>query len=274
MVEQLVPNELWTLVEPVFPAPPARPRGGRQRQSSRRTFAGILYLLRWGLPWRQLPVALGLGSGRTCERRFLEWQRGGVWMRLWRILLDYAQQHGCLDWSRSALDSISIPAPRGGSHTGPNPTDRGKAGSKLHLLIDGQGLPLAISLSGANVHDSKQLEATVDAVPGVRNGRRGRPRRRPTKLYADKGYDFGRCRRALTYRRIVPRIARRGVESSSTLGRHRWRVERTLSWLMSYRKLAVRRERSAASFLALAQLACALIVWRRTRGALSAPEVV
>ena len=131
-------------------------------------------------------------------------------MRHRRILLDYAQQHGCLDWSRSALDSISIPTPRGGAHTGPNPTDRGKAGSKLHLLIDGQGLPLAISLSGANVHDSKQLEATVDAVPGVRNGRRGRPRRRPAKLYADKGYDFGRCRRALIHRRIVPRIARRG----------------------------------------------------------------
>ena len=260
MVKQLVPDELWALIEPVFPAPPARPRGGRQRQSNRRTFAGILYLLRWGLPWRQLPPALGLGSGRTCECRFNEWQRGGVWMRLWRILLDDAQQHGCLDWSRSALDSISIPAPRGGSHTGPNPTDRGKAGSKLHLLIDGQGLLLAIRLSGANAHDLRQLEATVDAVPGVRNGRRGRPRRRSTKLYADKGDDFGRCRRALTHRRIVPRIARRGVESRSTLGRHRWRVERTLSWLVSYRELAVRRERSSASFLALAQLACALIV--------------
>ncbi|AFD27133.1 Transposase-like protein (plasmid) [Deinococcus gobiensis I-0] len=194
-------------------------------------------------------------------------------MRHRRIPLDHAHHHGCLNWSRSALDSISIPAPRGGSHTGPNPTDRGKAGSKLHLLIDGQDLPLAIRLSGANVHDSKQLEAIVDAVPGMRNGRRGRPRRRPTKLYADKGYDVGRCRRALTHRRIVPRIAQRGVESSSTLGRHRWRVERTLSWLVSYRKLAVRRERSSASFLALAQLACALIVWRRTRGALSAPQI-
>ena len=193
-------------------------------------------------------------------------------MRLWRILLNHAQHHGCLDWSHSALDSISIPAPRGGSHTGPNPTDQGKAGSKLHLLIDGQGLPLAISLSGANVHDSKRLEVTVDAVPSVRNGRRGRPRRRPTKLYADKGYDFGCCRRALTHRRIVPLIARCGVESSSTLGWHRWQVERTLSWLMSYRKLAVRRERSAASFLALAQLACALIVWRRTCRTLSAPQ--
>jgi transposase len=272
MIEQLVPDDLWALVQQVIPAPPARPRGGRRRHSARRTLAGIVYLLRWGLPWRQLPLALGFGSGRTCERRFDEWQRQGVWMRLWRILLDHAQQHASVDWSRSALDSISVPAPRGGTHTGPNPTDRGKAGSKLHLLIDGQGLPLALTVSGANVHDSQYLEGTVDAVPGVRNGRPGRPRQRPAKLHADKGYDFERCRQALVHRRISPRIARRGVESSATLGRYRWRVERTLSWLVAFRKLAVRRERSAASFLALAQLACALIVWRRTGGALSAPQ--
>lgn len=272
MVEQLVPDDLWALIQPVIPSPPPRPRGGRPRQCARQTLAGIVYLLRWGLPWRHLPRALGLGSGRTCERRFGEWQRAGVWMRLWRILLDHAQHRGQLDWSRSAIDSISVPAPRGGTHTGPNPTDRGKTGSKLHLLIDGQGVPLAVTLSGANVHDSRCLEMTVDAVSGVRSGGRGRPRRRPAKLHADKGYDFRRCRQALSQRKIASRIARRGVESSATLGRHRWRVERTLSWLVTYRKLAVRRERSAASFLALAQLACALIVWRRTGGALSAPR--
>lgn len=272
MVEPLVPDDLWALVQPVIPPPPVRSRGGRPRHCARQTLAGIIYLLRWGLPWRHLPLALGLGSGRTCERRFAEWQRGGVWMRLWRILLDHAQHRGQLDWSRSAMDSISVPAPRGGTHTGPNPTDRGKTGSKLHLLIDGQGVPLALTLSGANVHDSRHLEMTVDAVPGVRSGRRGRPRRRPAKLHADKGYDFGRCRQALSRPKIAPRIARRGVESSATLGRHRWRVERTLSWLVAFRKLAVRRERSAASFLALAQLACALIVWRRTGGVLSAPR--
>ena len=270
MVEQIVPNDLWVIAASVIPPQGERPHGGRRRTDARRTLAGILYLLRWGLPWRTLPLALGLGSGRTCERRFLEWVKQGVWARLLRVMLDHAARHGVLDWSRAALDSASIPAPRGDAHTGPNPTDRGKAGSKIHLLIDGQGLPFAVVISGANVHDSRQLEATVDAVQGVRNGRRGRPRRRPRKLHADKGYDYPRCSRSLYMRGIVPRIARRGIESSARRGRHRWRVERTLSWILAYRKLAVRRERCAEAFLALCELACALIIHRRVAAVLTA----
>lgn len=263
MVETLVPDALWQIVQRVLPRPPSPSRGGRPRVPARHSLAGILYILRWGLPWRALPPALGFGSGRTCQRRFQEWQQAGVWMRLWRILLDQAHHERHLDWSRAALDSASVPAPRGGQATGPNPTDRGKAGSKLHLVIDGQGTPLALTVTGANIHDSRQLEATVQAIPGVRSGGRGRPRCRPAKLHADKGYDFRRCRIFLHRRGIKPRIARRGVESRETLGRHRWRVERTLSWLLAYRKLAVRRERQEATFLALGQLACALLVWRQ-----------
>ena len=133
----------------------------------------------------------------------------------------------------------------------------------MHLLIDATGLPLAITLSGANVHDSRQLEATLDAVHGIHNDQPGRPGRRPQKRHADKGYDFKRCRTACRTRGIQPRIARRGVESSERLGRHRWKVERTFSWLMWFRKLSTRQERSADRFLALAHLACALLVWRR-----------
>ena len=79
------------------------------------------------------------------------------------------------------------------------------------------------------MHDSKMLEATVDAVPLVYSGRHGAPRCRPAKLHADKGYDYAACRRALRKRGIVPRIARRGVDSSERLGRWRWVVERTLA---------------------------------------------
>lgn len=106
-------------------------------------------------------------------------------------------------------------------------------GTKRHIVVDRHGLPLAVTLSGANVHDSQLLEATVDAIPPLRlpQHRRGRPRKRPTKLHADKGYDYPRCRRALRARSIIPRIARRGIESSERLGRYRWVVERTLSWL-------------------------------------------
>lgn len=83
-------------------------------------------------------------------------------------------------------------------------------------------------LTAANVHDSKIFEELVDSVEPIK-GRRGRPRKRPGKLHADKGYDYPRCRRFLRRRGIKARIARRGVESSERLGRWRWVVERTFS---------------------------------------------
>ena len=127
-------------------------------------------------------------------------------------------------------------------------------------MIDGRGIPLAVGLSAANTHDSLLLEQLVDAVPPVKGprGRPGRPRRRPAKLHADKGYDYPRCRRVLRRRGISPRIARRGVESSERLGRHRWRVERSLAWLVDFRYLQVRHGRRADYLHAFLHLACAL----------------
>jgi IS5 family transposase len=131
-------------------------------------------------------------------------------------------------------------------------------------VVDARGIPLAVRLSAANVHDSWLLEATLDAIPALRQarGRRGRPRRRPAKLHADKGYDYPRCRAACRARGIVPRIARRGVESSERLGRHRWVVERTLAWLNRFRRLTVRYERRADIHQAFLSLGCALICWQ------------
>jgi transposase len=147
---------------------------------------------------------------------------------------------------------------RGGECTGPNPTDRGRPGSKRHIIVDAGGIPLALLLSAANVHDSRLLEPLLDAVPPVRQ-RAGRPRKRPAKLRADKGYDYDRCRKAARRRGIVPRIARRGVDSSERLGRHRWMVERTLAWFARFRRLAVRYERGADILLGFHLLAAALI---------------
>jgi IS5 family transposase len=112
------------------------------------------------------------------------------------------------------------------------------------------------------------LEAVVDAVAPVKGprGRPGRPRQRPAKLHLDKGYDFPRCRRALRRRGIAPRIARRGVESSQRLGRHRYVVERSLAWLVGYRRLQVRYERRADILLGFLGLACALICLRACTG--------
>jgi transposase len=105
----------------------------------------------------------------------------------------------------------------------------------------------------------------VDSVEPIK-GRRGRPRKRPEKLHADKGYDYPRCRRFLRRRGIKARIARRGIESSEKLGRHRWVVERSLSWLYRFRRLTVRYERRADIHQAFLDLACSLICCNYLRG--------
>ncbi len=117
-----------------------------------------------------------------------------------------------------------------------------------------------MTLSAANLHDSRMMLETVDAIEPIKRPV-GRPRKRPAKLHADKAYDSKPLREELRKRSITPRIARRGIESSERLGRHRWVVERTLSWLNRYRRLRVRYERRADMHLAFLHIGCALICW-------------
>lgn len=152
--------------------------------------------------------------------------------------------------------------PEKGDLTGPNPVDRGKYGSKIHLITERTGLPLPVGISGANVHDSQALIPLVKGIPPIRS-RRGPRRRRPGKLHADKGYDYRHLRRWLSKRGITHRIARKGVETSRRLGRHRWTIERTMSWLVGCRRLHRRYERKAEHFLAFTSITCTLICYRR-----------
>ena len=147
------------------------------------------------------------------------------------------------------------PGEKGGELTGPNPTDRAKRGSKYHLLVDAHGLPLNVLVSAANRHDSLFVEPILDSMPAIRIAGRGHPRRRPVKLHGDKGYDNPRVRRYLRRRGITARIARIGRDSSQRLGRHRWVVERTIGWLLSYSRLALRYNRTAMTITAQARLA-------------------
>jgi len=149
-----------------------------------------------------------------------------------------------------------------GPLTGPNPTDRGKNGSKIHLICDRNGLPISVAISGANLHDSQALEPLVMGIPPIRSCR-GPRRRRPAKLHGDKGYDYDHLRKWLRERGIVPRIARRGVESSARLGRHRWVVERTMSWLSGCRRLHRRYERKPEHFIGFTAIAVVFICLRR-----------
>jgi transposase len=121
---------------------------------------------------------------------------------------------------------------------------------------------LTVLISAANTHDSQLMVPLLDSVAPLRS-RRGRPRHRPGKLHADKAYDIPALRAEIRRRGITVRIARKAIETSQRLGRHRWIVEACLSWLLNNRRLVRRYERKAEHFQAFADLACALLTYHR-----------
>ncbi len=256
LVERLVPDELWKLFRRVVPPSVVRrPQGGgRRRAGDREVLAAIVFVASTSARLRGL-LADGLPAVRAME------PSAG---------LGPAVPRGAgRAWRQRAIGLVPVryrlsqyPRGQGGPLTGPNPTDRGKNGSKIHLICDRSGLPISLAVSGANLHDSQALEPLVLGIPPIRS-HRGPRRRRPAKLHGDKGYDYDRLRRWLRARGIVPRIARGGVESSQRLGHHRWVVERTVSWLFGCRRLHRLYERKAEHFAAFVSIAGLLIGYRR-----------
>ncbi len=120
MAKQLLSDEKWKQIEQLFPAPPARPKGGRKRLEYRRVLTGILFVLRTGIPWHELPLELGCGSGMTCWRRLRDWQQQGVWQRLLTHFVQELKQHGTLADDRLIVDSSLVPAKKGAQI--PDPT--------------------------------------------------------------------------------------------------------------------------------------------------------
>ena len=131
-------------------------------------------------------------------------------------------------------------------------------------MCDANGLPLHILPSAANTHDSMLFEPLLDTNPAVRRprGTPGRPRRRPDKLHADKGYDYPPAA-GMHRRGIKVRIARRSIEDKTKLGRHRWVVEHTVSWLLRPKRLGLRYDRTEATLRPLLLLAVSIINLRR-----------
>ncbi len=156
------------------------------------------------------------------------------------------------------------PCIRRWSKTGRNPTDRARPGSKHHLITEAQGIPLALILTGANRNDVTQLHALVDAIPPI-GGKRGRPLSKPRVVQGDRGYDHDKHHRPLHAAGIATEIARRGQPHGSGLGKTRWVVERTISWLHNFRRLRIRFERLAFIHEAFMKLACCIICWRRLK---------
>ncbi|WP_324197859.1 IS5 family transposase [Nocardia abscessus] len=266
--KRLVPDELWELVEPLLPEfVPRMQGGGTAPVDQRAVFTAVVYVLTSGCAWRMLPPSFGV-TVPTAHRRFTVWTEAGLWRRLHRAVLDELGSDGLIDWSRAVIDAASVRAKKG-DMTGPSPVDRGKSGSKLHVLSDRAGIPLAVGISAANTNDAEALRPLMRAIPSVRS-RRGPRRRKPAKLHADKAYDTAELRRWVHDRGIGIRIACRGIESSQRLGRHRWVIERTISWLTGYHRLNLRYERKGIHFCAFLTLAAALTCFKKLTKARSA----
>jgi transposase len=263
MARPLLPDDLWELIAPLLPPPKSRRRDhpGRKPIDDRKALTGILFILKTGLPWEDLPQEMGCGCGMTCWRRLQEWQHAGVWMRLHAVLLAKLRGADRIDWSRAAVDSSFARAFEGVEDSGPNPTDRGRPGVKHHLLVDANGIPLAADVTAANVPEVKELLVLVDGLGPV-GGKPGRPKQRPDELYGDRAYDSEPHREGLRARGIAPKLAKRRTGHGSGLGVFRWVVERTFAWLHGFRKLRLVTEKNLDMQYAFLTLAVSVICYR------------
>jgi transposase len=110
---ELVPDELWKIVEPLIPPQPERPQGGGTRYvEDRAVFTAIVYVLISGCAWRHLPAEFGV-SKATAHRRFVTWTDAGLWRRLHRAVLDRLGEQDGIDWSRAVVDAASVRAKKG-----------------------------------------------------------------------------------------------------------------------------------------------------------------
>ena len=226
----------------------------------RRALDGILYVLRTGCQWKALPKEYG--SGSTAHRRFQQWVNEGVFQKLWvRLLQRYDETKG-IKWKWQSLDSSSVKSPLG-EKTGPNPTDRGKLGTKRHQLTDQRGTPLSAVITGANTHDMKAAMETLDSIATQRPPPGPYHRQ---NLCLDKGYDCPEIQAGVIERKYVPHMRHRG-ELEDPVKRYKPKrrvVERSASWLNRFRRLLIGWEKKAQNYLGLVQLACCITVYRRT----------
>src|SRR5260221_102802 len=255
----------WAFIRPHLP-PPART--GRPRADDRRTIEGILYVLITGCRWQDL--AGEYGAPTTVWRRLKRWGKEGIWEYVWRVALAALDQQGQLDWSMAFLDGSFVPAKKGGDKVGL--TKKGK-GTKWMLVVDGNGLPLGFHLDGSDCAEVRLAQQTWDTITVARP--RGRPRQRPAKLEADRGYDSRAFRCALRRRGIgmcIPpkrRPARwrpkrgRPVLARRDEYRQRYKGERSFAWLGNFRRLLIRWEHLSGVYQGCFTVAVLLVCLRR-----------
>jgi putative transposase len=251
----------------LLPKHPRSPKGGRPRADDRAALSGIWFVKWTGCQWKAIDKSWFGVCSSTLHDRFQEWQQAGVFLKVMILMVRfYARQQG-IQWLWQSIDSKACPAPLGGSQTGKSPVDRGKRGSKIHLLVDQRGAPLAVYLTGANVHDKWLAHDLIISIVVPH------PDADEVEQHVgmDKGYDYPDVHQFVELARDIVHIKhrrRRGepiVETCSIPGEtqfpaRRWVVERTLGGLAKRRSLRVRWCKKADNWLGFIQLACAHIL--------------
>ena len=259
MAKPLVSDELWQRIEPLLPKPkPRRFRfPGRKPLDYRKVLTGIIFVLKTGIPWEELPQEMGCGCGMSCLNYLNAWQRAGVWKKLHEILLAELEEADKLDWS--ARPSI-VPRPAPWGRRSDRPQSHGSRQTRDQAPRPDRWPRRA---AGDPQHRGQRAGRQRTAAAGRRHPagarRGGPPRRLPENLYADRAYDSQPHREELKARGIDPHLARRRTEHGSGLGVYRWVAERTESWLHKFRRLLLRTDREGPVHDAFVSLASALI---------------
>jgi putative transposase len=258
-------DALWQRIEPILledaPLPP-KSHGGRPRIDWRAAINGIIFRLRSGCQWNQLPKHFGDDS--SVHRWFQRWAQNGLFEKVWGVLVEECDDLGAVDWKWQAADGMLGKARFGGDQVGKNPTDRGKPGTKKSLVVEGDGGPLGVVIAGANVVDQQLLAATIEAIVVERPD----PKKIEQHMSLDKGYDNPTGHEVVAKSEYVGHIRpigedRRAKRCPGRRKARRWVVERTLSWLSKCRAILIRYDKHAVNYLGLIQLACGLLWYRR-----------
>ena len=232
-------------------------RTGRPRLDAENILNAIDLVLRSGMAWRHLKHTHFTDTCHytTIHKTFTKWVDLGVFEATYKTILR-------LDASRRrrgpryyCIDSTQVKNQYGRDCVGPNPTDRGRKGTKLSVLVDDRGVPIALACFGANISDFRTVEDTFD--------KKKLPLRPRRTLYADKGYDSARIRSFVSSMGLKPCIARRGSVTPRYQVSPPGVVENLFAWLDKYRRLLVRYEVKIAAYLQFTYLACCHILGRR-----------
>jgi putative transposase len=187
-----IPDALWAEMVGILPTPKAKKKAGRLRVNDQRLMTAIFYVLRTGCQWNAIPRSLSASS--TAHDRFQEWQADGMFERLWIAGLYMYDEEKGIERAWQAMDGAMTKAPLGSELIGPNPTDRAKSGVKRSVLTDGRGVPLGVAVEGANRHDMKLVETTLESIPIEQPVPTPDE---PQHLCLDAGYDYDDVRTTL-----------------------------------------------------------------------------